>query len=942
MRAIICLTLLTFAVNLPARGQTPPQPLPTPKPAPSELQKALQEFRVQTGQLTPGGGKVRGGGGRQNALTGRLYEYLRNDTFDAVPHEVRQRGGDKSLLRRHQFGFNLNGPVRVPHLFDGRGRTFFSVSFEATRERIAQSALFTVPTARQRLGDFSDLVDDAGQPVQIYDPATTRPNPSYDPAQPVSAANLQYLRDAFPGNVIPAGRTDPVARRLLAHYPGPNTAVGPFLLNNYWVNSPFENRANGVIAKLDHTPAEKHQLSLSLSTSRGLRKAPEVIPGPANSGAPSYDFDNRSLTLQETYTASPHTIWTFRLAAAHNLADSLGAGEDGRDHPGELGLGGLFSRSFPRFSFGNYLALGPRPNAVFRDSNYSFNGSAGVSISRQAHMLKFSAQARRSFVNTLNPWAPAGMFTFGRALTGLPGVANTGNAFAQFLLGQVTRAEESVVLHPSYYRKNFFELNAGDDYRVRPGLTASFGLSLEVATPRVEKYDRQSTVSLDEINPANGLPGALVFAGRDGAGRGLQPTTLRLEPNVGLVVNPWNDRETVVRLGYGLSYDDYPLYGRHFGTQGFNAAPVFNSLNDQLQPAFDLSDGMPVDFLLPPQLEATAANGTDADYVDDSGLLPATQQWYLSLQRELPQALAVELRYSGWRGTHQFVDGLARLNAVGVEHLDLRDELYDDNLRNSLRPYPQYRNLELGGVYPGGDVRGHALAVTLDKRLAGGLYGRATYRLSKQLDNVSSPAPQDPDDLRAEISHSPLDVTHSLQVSYTYELPFGKGKPLLNHGELLGRVLGGWSLSGLTTLRGGQPLQLRPLFNRTGGVVSNLRVNVVPGVDPGVDEPTPDLWFNPEAFAQPDDFTLGDAARTHPQLRGPGEQFHHLSLTKRVQLSSDASLELVTEAFNFPNHANLNDPDTRIGPASSPNLNAGRIIGSTGGRVMQLGIRVLF
>ena len=155
-------------------------------------------------------------------------------------------------------------------------------------------------------------------------------------------------------------------------------------------------------------------------------------------------------------------------------------------------------------------------------------------------------------------------------------------------------------------------------------------------------------------------------------------------------------------------------------------------------------------------------------------------------------------------------------------------------------------------------------------------------------------------------------------------------------------MLGGWSLSGLTTLRGGQPLQLRPLFNRTGGVVSNLRVNVVPGVDPGVDEPTPDLWFNPEAFAQPDDFTLGDAARTHPQLRGPGEQFHHLSLTKRVQLSSDASLELVTEAFNFPNHANLNDPDTRIGPASSPNLNAGRIIGSTGGRVMQLGIRVLF
>src|SRR4029453_6952955 len=203
----------------------------------------------------------------------------------------------------------------------------------------------------------------------------------------------------------------------------------------------------------------------------------------------------------------------------------------------------------------------------------------------------------------------------------------------------------------------------------------------------------------------------------------------RLEPNIGLAVNPWNDRETVVRLGYGLSYDDYPLYGRHFGTQGFNASPVFNSLNDQLWPAFGLSDGMPVDFAPPPQLDPTAANGTDADYVDRTGLLPATQQWYLSVQRELPRSLAVELRYNGWRGTHQFVDGLVRLNAVGVEHLDLRDELDDDAFRNSLRPYPQFRNLELGGVYPGGDVQGHALAVTLDKRLSGGLYGRATYRL---------------------------------------------------------------------------------------------------------------------------------------------------------------------------------------------------------------------
>ena len=158
----------------------------------------------------------------------------------------------------------------------------------------------------------------------------------------------------------------------------------------------------------------------------------------------------------------------------------------------------------------------------------------------------------------------------------------------------------------------------------------------------------------------------------------------------------------------------------------------------------------------------------------------------------------------------------------------------------------------------------------------------------------------------------------------------------------MARFLGGWSLSGLTTISGGTPLILRPLFNRTGGVVGNLRVNLVPGVNPNVENQTAERWFNPEAFSQPDDFTLGNGPRTHPQLRNPGEQFHHLSLTKRIELTSDTSLEFVTEAFNFPNQSNLNDPDTRIGSEENPNLNSGRIIGSTGGRVMQVGLRILF
>src|SRR5690242_4285162 len=173
------------------------------------LEHALQEFQSETETL----------GIRQNSVDaesnqsvikpawhGRIFENLRNDALDAVPHEIRQRGQDKSLLQRNQFGFNISGPVIIPHLVKQRNNTFFSLSYEGVRERIARTYLRTVPTLAERSGDFSKTVEQAGNPLLIYDAGTTRLNPNYDSSQVVSPANLQYLRDPFPGNRIPAYR----------------------------------------------------------------------------------------------------------------------------------------------------------------------------------------------------------------------------------------------------------------------------------------------------------------------------------------------------------------------------------------------------------------------------------------------------------------------------------------------------------------------------------------------------------------------------------------------------------------------------------------------------------------------------------------------------------------------------------------------------------------
>jgi len=197
----------------------------------SAIEKAVEEFKIQTRNLglrPDSPRQARPNNGRLSAYHGRLFWNVRNDVLDAVPHEVTQTGGNKGILRRNQFGFNVSGPIFIPKLYDGGRSSFVSVSYEGVRETVGRSYLRTIPTLAERSGDFGAVVDKAGDLLPIFDPASTRPNPEFNPAMPVSLVNLQYRRDPFPGNRIPAGRLDPVARTSLRFYPEPNAAIGPF------------------------------------------------------------------------------------------------------------------------------------------------------------------------------------------------------------------------------------------------------------------------------------------------------------------------------------------------------------------------------------------------------------------------------------------------------------------------------------------------------------------------------------------------------------------------------------------------------------------------------------------------------------------------------------------------------------------------------------------
>ncbi len=925
----------------------PVSSLPTASPARAvspELRKAIREYQSQIERIMveyPGGEK--GSGTRRifRDYRGNIYEYFRNDALDALPHEVRQAKGTKSVLRRNQFGFNLTGPVTVPWLYDGRGQTFFSVAYEGTREKISRPYLGDVPTVLQRSGDFSDLVDHAGRPVVIYDPATTRPNPDYDPGQPVSSTNLQYLRDPFPGNRIPAGRLDPVALKTLAYYPYPNTAVGPFLRNNFFANAAETNTPNGTVWKLDHDMGYRRKLIWNGRFSSGIDGSAPIFANPANPGSPRRRFRSRSGGFSDTFNVSPRVVNQFSLRAGYrSLAN---AQEDiYRTHfPDQLGIDGLRGGAFPRFDLGRFVDIGARSGAMARYQIANYSVSDGISLRHNKHNLKLHGKVYWRQVNSFRSQYPSGRFDFSGELTGLPGVNNTGSPAAQFLLGMPDRARQSIVLHPTYLRSEQYEVGVSDEYQITPKLTWTFRLNVEVDTAPREKFDRRSSLDFEGLNPENGRPGILVFAGRDGHSRTFAPNQVSWEPGVALAVSPWGDRKTVIRANYALFSESFPLDPTDLGALGFNASPLLVSPNRQLEPALLLREGFPR-VANPPNLTSTAANNLDVAYFEPRVHLPHIHEWRLEIERDFLD-FAIRVAYTGERGTHLFMGDDVELNPLAPSALQFRDRLYDLEFSQSLRPYPQFRRIAHGYGYPAGSNSFHRGSLRIDKRLSKGLSFTGSYSFSKQLDNVlRGRSPQNSTNLQAEKALSSYDRTHRLRASYLYELPFGAGRRFSSSRHWINTLGRGWTMSGMSIFQSGNPIRLRPLFNNTGGVAESLRVNLVPRVDPHVDNRSASLWFNPAAFDQPADFTLGNGPRNHPTLRNPGFWNLDMSLSKRVPVGEDWTLELIGEAFNALNHANLNKPDPIIGSIENPNTNAGRIIGSRGGRIVQLGLRLSF
>ena len=913
---------------------------PNAPQGPGELESAAAEFKIAAASLglrADSARKSPASGIKLSSYHGRVYENFRNDVLDAVPHEITQNGGGKDLLRRNQFGFNLSGPVFLPRLYNGARRTFFSINYEGVRERIGRSYLRSVPIMPYRSGDYADVVDDAGAPLQIYDPLSTQTNPLYDPSQPVTTTNLQYNRDPFPNRLIPASRLDPVAQKVVAYIPPPNADVGPYFQNNYFVVSPETNRANGMIAKVDHSINDRHRLSVGVSHTSGFNGAAHYIDNAADPGPPDRNYSSRHITAEHVLTLSPGSVNTATVEMSSDVSSNSSSAID----PGSaLGLSGVSAQAFPRISFG-FLPVGRySPNTRLARNVFTYTDAQSLKFGK--HSLRFAGQFQRQQVNTYQPSAPAGAYYTAEGYTDLPGIVNTGSQFSSFLLGAVDSGYLTNVTSPSYYRVSRYVLVATDTWEPAGGLTISLGLTCEINSPRVEKYDRQSTVDLHAINPANGLPGALIFAGLNGAPTGFQPYIGRGDPNAAVAWSPGGNRKSVIRASYARNYQMPPLYGTQWGTQGFNGLQTFTADNSELTPAFFLARGVPPGGPLP-DLRPDAANGTNAALFDRSGKTSIYQSAGVSYEREVPFQLVLSAGLSTSWGHKIFVgDWAANPNAISPDNLKYGVQLNDLAFRNSLRPYPQYLDFAVNSLWPEGSYRRYSSWFRVEKRASSGLILSAMYEFSRQWDDYSGPyGKQDYFNSHNEWALTPWNSPQRLSLTLSYDLPFGANKRFLNYRDWRRHLVDGWSISDISTIQDGGPIAPRALFNNTGGVLNTVRVEVVPGVSASVPNQGPELWFNPAAFTQPADFTMGDGPRTISILN-PAFQNHDLSVAKRFALDAERTMEFTASAFNFLNHANWNDPDPSIGSVSAPNTNAGHIIGSRGGRVIQLGLRLSF
>ena len=711
----------------------------------SEIKVVSSSYEPQYGASTSGQivATTKSGSDR---FHGSAFDYHQRDSLNA-----KQWGAtDKSPLKKNNFGANIGGPAKIPVLWSNSVKSYFYVNFEGFRQTGGVNRpTLSIPSNRERAGDFSDWRDADGNLIPIYDPATTRVMP-----------DGTVVKDPFPGNIIPSNRITPQAAQFLQFLPSP-TSDGP--LNNYLVPTAIPDSiladTNYYFMRFDTYMGQKDHLAVSLWHQRAPPKffstlpheiANETLSDPQNSWVNRANWD---------HTFGPNVLNHFTFGY---LNRNEGYGCVNADAVDQLPkIAGVASNNIaPQMSFSDgFSQLGcnagiPVGNITTRPT-YIVNDL--FTYIRGNHTWKTGFEYRNIGGNVHLNGNEAGSFSFGRSATGVNDVVS-GSPIASFLLGAVDNANVDFrSVSTQYPRQAAYVLHVGDTWKVNSKLTLNYGLRWDYFTPSREKYDVLSFFDPVGANPgAAGRPGRLAFAG-DGYGPASygapypeKPFKKAFAPRLG-VTYALNSK-TLLRAGWGIFYDRafYPGWGGGVSQGGFSNNAAISSSLGGLSPAMLLQDGFPSgDFAPPPFIQSDYLNGQGINYRPvDANERPRSQQWNLTVDREVAKGFSVSAAYVGNHSTH-LPSTNEPLNALNPSLLSLGNQLYDEfqpgqtslhgvpepypgwreqmtgcapSLAQALLPYPQYCGNLQGDNENHGASTYHSLQAKVEKRFSGGTY----------------------------------------------------------------------------------------------------------------------------------------------------------------------------------------------------------------------------
>lgn len=880
---------------------------------------ALSEFKVQSqSDQAEFGGVV---GGVINVVTksgtneyhGTAYEFLRNDALDA-------RGfftAKKPPLRQNQFGATLGGPVR-------KDKTFFFFSYEGYRQINPTSSLTNVPTPQQLGGDFS------AQSRPIFNPFSTR----VDPTTPG-----RYLRDPFPGNIIPASmlnRSIQVWAKTVI--PAPiNTGFANFNMRN---DDPQRSPFNQFNIRADHRFTQADSVWFRYTRGEQNLRSANALPGTySESDLPSSNLGGNYTHIFGTSTvlnalfgySTMRQITTPFITSQKLVAQGLFPGFDpALNAPGMNGLSSAFG--------------GLPSDTRNRGPQEGFQGTVDLSKIVGRHSFKFGGGALILRYHTNETEGSMGFSTSQTA--DLNNLGNTGSDIASFVLG---------VVNSWAYRNRKYDLEAQtwnlyfqDSWRLTDKLTMNYGLRWDLL--RNPEFSRAFPSMWDfgagkYIVGSNPVPPC----------SSTQPAPCLTDSN-----NAYVQQNVVFTGSSKFRSDDYKMFGPRLGF-AYKVRPTmvvrasfgifYDLLAGSTQRAQNPVGNWPNTLLLSGNenrnvVTSTADNifgGNDPRiplptplasynyYYDPKMKDPYSEQWHVDIQKELPGSAQLTLAYVG---SHTL-----RL-AVGGD--------YNTALTpgpGPAQPRALWPNLPVSLWDRSiGQSKYNAFQAKFEKRFSDGFSSLLSYTWSKSMDvatsglfNTENFSLQNPYDPNGSRSVSGFDIPHYFTAAIIYELPFGHGKRWVSDG-IASRIVGSWRINSIIQLRSGQPFTLFTNVDiaNIGAIQGGSQDRPDLVGDPHVDNPSPSRWFNKSAYAVPKPYTFGTSGRN--QLRSDSYQNFDLSLFREDALTERLRMQFRAEAFNILNHPSFGTPQGLI---TSPTF--GQVSSTvSAARQIQLGLKLIF